>query len=385
MNQTLYHAALRLLPKIRSALRKTGTVLDGQREARLFNILQRHKALGAELRLFGPDDQASDYLYGNAGRGRALQPDTAFRLASISKLVTAACVLKLVEQGKLSIDKDVNEYLPYRLRHPAAPDMPISLRMLMNHTAGLRDGQAYHEGLGQAAPADRVLAGDSYLDSLPGECWSYSNLGAGLVACVMEAALARSFEDIMKQHLFEPLGMEASFYPQRIRGELADARRVMPPQRQANFDALARKRRPLGDADVPNPVQHYHLAQGSCCMSANSLQRLMIALMRPGYLSRDSLADMHRAQVGFGVRSAHLRQGLGVFALDDSGISPLTLYGHQGKAYGAVHAAFYEPVSARGLIFLSTGVSEARREFLCDVVEDVLKLCFEGEDAWPRT
>lgn len=385
MNRALYHAALSLLPKSRSALRKTGPGLEGQREARLLNIFQRHKALGAELRLFSPDDRASDYLYGNAGRGRALQPDTAFRLASISKLVTAACVLKLAEQGKLSLDTDVNEYLTYRLRHPAAPERPISLRMLLSHTAGLRDGEAYHEGLGKAAPANRVLAGDSYLDSLPGESWSYSNLGAGLVACVMEAALAQSFEDIMQSYLFEPLGMEASFYPQRIRGDLADARRVMPPQWQANFSAKVRKQRHLGDADAPNPLQHYHLAQGSCCMNAKNLQRLLLALMRPGFLSHDSLVTMHKAQAGFGARSLHLRQGLGVFVLDDPAISPLILYGHQGNAYGAVHAAFYEPVSARGLIFLSAGVSEARSEFLCEVVEDVLKLCFEKEDAWPRT
>ncbi len=385
MNQALYHAALRLLPKSGAALRKTGSGLNIQREAALLDIMRRHKALGAELRLFGPDDPASDYLYGNAGRGRVLQPGTAFRLASVSKLVTAACVLKLTELGKLSLDTDVNEYLPYRLRHPAAPQMSVSLRMLMSHTAGLRDGKAYHQGLVRGAPADRILAGDSYLDSLPGESWSYSNLGAGLLACVMEAALAQSFEEIMQAYLFVPLGMVASFYPQRVKGELADARRVMPPRRQANFDALARKQRPLGDMDKPNPWRHYHLAQGSCCMNAANLQRLVLALMRPGFLGRDSLADMHKAQACFGARSSHLRQGLGVFVLDDPAICPLTLYGHQGNAYGAVHAVFYEPLSGRGLILLSVGVSEARREFLCEVVQDVLKLCFEKEDAWPKT
>lgn len=385
MRQTIYRAALRLLPKNKSVLRKTGSGLEVWREAKLLTLLQRHKAQGAELRLFKFEGQDIDYLFGNAARGRALQPDTVFRLASVSKLVTAACVLKLVKLGNLSLDTDVNECLPYRLRHPAAPEMPISLRMLMSHTAGLRDGEAYHEGLRQESPADQILAGDSYLDSLPGESWSYSNLGAGLVACVMEAALARSFESIMQQYLFEPLGMEASFYPQRIRGELADACRVMPPQRHANFDAAARKQRPLGNADTPDPLQHYHLAQGNCCMSAKNLQRLLLALMRPGFLGQDSLDTIHEAQAGFGARSTHLRQGLGVFLLDDPTISPLTLYGHQGNAYGAVHAAFYEPVSARGMIFLSTGVSEARREFLCDVVEDMLKLCFEREDAWLRT
>ena len=311
-------------------------------------------------------------------------PDTAFRLASVSKLVSAACVIRLAQEGRISLDADVNDCLPYSLRHPAATYMPITLRMLMSHTAGLRDGKAYQQGLKLALPVTRVLAGDSYLDSLPGTHWSYSNLGAGLVACVLESALSQPFERIMQEHLFMPLGMEASFYPQRVRGELADAWRVLPPRLKANFDAGERKLRPSGDADEPSPLHHYHLAQGNCCMSGENLGRLLSALMHPGFFSQSSLETMHTPQAGFGARSAHLRQGLGVFLLDDLAISARTLYGHQGNAYGAVHAAFYDPAGGQGMVFLSSGLSEARRGFLCDAVEDVLKLCFEGDGAWQK-
>ena len=384
MRRAVYRAALRLLPVSKAALRRTGSGLDARKEAGLLDILRRNRARGAQLRLFDQKGLACSYLYGDAGTGRILQPDTAFRLASVSKLVSAACVIKLAQDGRLSLDADVNDFLPYSLRHPAAPRMPISLRMLMSHTAGLRDGKAYQQGLKLSLPVTRVLAGDSFLESPPGARWSYSNLGAGLVACMLESVLSQSFEGIMQEHLFLPLGMEASFYPQRVKGELADAWRVLPPRHKANFDAGERKRRPLGDADEPNPLHHYHLAQGNCCMSAENLGRLMRALMRPGFFSRSSLDAMHKAQACFGARSAHLRQGLGVFLLDDPAISAVTLYGHQGNAYGAVHAAFYDPAGGRGLIFLSTGMSEARREFLCDAVEEVLKLCFEGEGEWLR-
>ena len=384
MRHAVYRAALRLLPVSKAALRRTGSGLDARREAAVLDILRRHRAIGAELRLFDLQGLVCSYLYGDAGRGRILQPDTAFRLASVSKLVSAACVIRLAQEGWLALDADVNDYLPYSLRHPAAPHMPITLRMLMSHTAGLRDGKAYQQGLKLALPVTRVLAGDSYLESLPGMRWSYSNLGAGLVACVLESVLSQPFESIMQEHLFLPLGMEASFYPQRVRGELADAWRVLPPRLKANFDAGARKLRPLGDADEPKPLHHYHLAQGNCCMNAENLGRLLISLMRPGFFSKSSLVTMHTPQAGFGARSAHLRQGLGVFLLDDPAISAVTLYGHQGNAYGAVHAAFYEPAGGRGLIFLSSGVSEARRGFLCDAAEDVLKLCFDGEGAWQK-
>src|SRR5690348_16839624 len=64
--------------------------------------------------------------------------NTLFRVASVSKFVTALGTMKLVEQGKLSLDADIGEVLGYRLRNPHFPDQPITLRMLLTHTSSLR-------------------------------------------------------------------------------------------------------------------------------------------------------------------------------------------------------------------------------------------------------
>ncbi|NLD34174.1 MAG: beta-lactamase family protein [Clostridiales bacterium] len=382
IKRAVYLAGLRLLLPAVDSLHGSG--LDAKAEHALLRLLRRHRCLGGVLRLFDAGGTAAEYAFGQAGPGRPAEPGMAFRVASVSKMITAACVLKLAEQGLVDLDEDVNPALPYPLRHPGAPQQAITLRQLLSHTAAINDGQAYQQGIVTGAPASQVLAGDSFCSHLPGDRWSYSNLGAGLIACVLEGKLGKSFEAIMQETLFAPLGVAASFYPQRVTGPLADAARVLPPSRSPGFDAAQRRAKPLTGADQPDPERHYTLTQGNCCLTVQGLHILMEALVRPGFLRADTLTMMRRPVADFGQRSAHLKQGLGMFELNNPAISALPLYGHQGNAYGAVHAAFFEPRAGRGMIFLSYGASEARLAFLADIVADLLAL-FYGEGAWPRT
>lgn len=374
MRQVLYKAALGLLPPRLRVLQGKG--LTPGEEAQLISILRRHRCQAGSFRLFDKVNTRAGYTFGEAQPGHPVTPDTYFRVASISKMLTAACCLKMVEQGRLALDEDLNQVLPFNLQHPSYLHQPITLRMLMSHTSGLQDGKRYHAGLLSGAAVTDILAGDSYGDQPPGSAWRYSNLGAGLVACVMEAAEGRSFEAIMQAELFQPLGITASFYPQRITSLLADARRMLPPSRQPNFDARERQRRPLIKPDEPMPLYRYNLAQGNACLSGEGLQRCVQALMSPGYLSPDSLGLMRSPQASFGQRARNLRQGLGLFLLQDERLAPATLYGHQGNAYGAIHAAFFDPVRERGFLILTTSASEARADFLAELVEDLIAFVF---------
>ncbi|OAG78268.1 Beta-lactamase [Acetobacter malorum] len=72
-----------------------------------------------------------------------VKQETLFRIASISKVVTTIGLMELVEQGKVNLDHDVSEYLGFRLRNPDFPTTPITVRMLLNHTSTLRDGEVY--------------------------------------------------------------------------------------------------------------------------------------------------------------------------------------------------------------------------------------------------
>lgn len=364
MRQMIYKAALALIPPPIDRLRGAGLGQEAERD--LLKIIRHHHCLGGVLRLFDIGGHLAAYHFGMAGEGRQVTDDTAFRIASISKMITAICVLKLAQEGMVSLDEDTG-LLP----------RPVTLRELMSHTAGILDGPAYVRALKGGTPLNEVLS-QSLDESLAGQ-WAYSNLGAGAAASVLEEKLGISFETIMQRHLFEPLGVRASFYPQRVKGELADARRVFPPEKHPGFDARARRILPSEGIDRPDPQHHYSLAQGNCCLGAGELQKLVKVLMRPGFLSQASLDTMRSPLTSFGRKKQRLKQGLGLFGLWDDPVYPGQLYGHQGKAYGAVHAAFFEPKTGRGMIFLSTGISEARAGFLADAVCDLLRFSFRED------
>lgn len=152
-------------------------------------------------------------------RGRAtmapsmtMRPDTLVRVASVSKLVTAVAVLRLVEAGTLDLDRDVADWLGWRLRNPAYPDVPVTLRLLMSHTAGIEDGPGYRLPLGQTLKGElQDNADQHWAAAAPGTRFSYANLNYGIVATVMEAATGERFDRLMTRLVFKPLGIDAGF------------------------------------------------------------------------------------------------------------------------------------------------------------------------------
>ena len=334
--------------------------------------LRRHRCKGASLCVFDPSGVRDSLAFGDARRGVPAGMDTVYRAASISKFVTALGAMKLKEQGIIDLDRDVNDVLPFPLRHPAAPDTPITLRMLMSHTAGICDSENYNAGIAQGVPLRELLRDRRVFDAPPGR-WLYSNLGAGIAGVVMEAAAGADFETLMQETVFGPLGVEATYYPQKARGLLADAWRVLPPRKSPPFDGAARQSRPLPPKEV-NADRHYALAHGNLCVSAPALAQLGIAGMAPGFLQKESLDEMRRIVVPFGDRGPNLSQGLFTFILNEPGVCPRPLFGHQGMAYGAVHGLFFDPEKRRGAVLLTSGASEARRGVMADLNIDLFRL-----------
>lgn len=157
-------------------------------------------------------------------------PHTLYRVASISKLVTALGVMRLVEAGTLALDRDVSGYLGYRLRNPHFPDVPVTLRRLLSHTASLRDDGGYFWGEGVAL-RDVLLPGGSLhgngamwaRNAGPGAWFTYSNLSWGVVGEVMESATGERFDRLIERLVLAPLGVPGGFHPADLpRAELAN-------------------------------------------------------------------------------------------------------------------------------------------------------------------
>lgn len=353
---TAYRGLLALMPNPRRDAQCAGDV-----PAETPRILRRHHTVSGAVATFDGKGMTGLCLYGDVGK------DTYYRVASISKHITAMAAWRLHEAGMIDVDADVDGFLPCSLRHPKATDTPITLRRLLSHTAGIHDGDSYLTACIRAMKLSEVMQGDSHTETFGG--FEYSNLGAGIAACALEGMLGKSFEEIMQEAVFGPLRVNASFYPQKLQGDIANAYRVLPPGKRPLLDAAARQKRPLPE-DAPDPEGHYLLSQGNLYISAPDLAKLGSELLRERY------APMRRHLADFGARDKHLSMGLSTFIVHD--ILPQTVYGHQGLAYGAMHGLFYDPAAQRGFVLLTSGCSEARLGVLSDVNIALMRLILDG-------
>lgn len=147
----------------------------------------------------------------DSARGRALTIDDPVRIASVSKLVVALGVMRLVEEGRIDLDRDVSDYLGWRLRNPAFPDQPISLRLLLSHRSSLTDNVDYAVPLGTEV---RIVVGaPAAFDPAhpPGSYFRYANLNFPVIASALERATGERFDRLMARLVLQPLALDACF------------------------------------------------------------------------------------------------------------------------------------------------------------------------------
>jgi CubicO group peptidase (beta-lactamase class C family) len=145
-----------------------------------------------------------------------ITPSTVFHVASMSKQFTAASILLLAQQGKLSLDDDVRKYIP------ELPDFGslITIRHLIYHTSGLRDqwdlldlaGWRYSLDLITDDDVMSVLTTQKDLNFKPGEKHVYCNTGYTLMAIIVKRVSGMSFREFTTKSIFEPLGMTHTFF-----------------------------------------------------------------------------------------------------------------------------------------------------------------------------
>ena len=130
------------------------------------------------------------------------------RIASISKSFTATSLMQLVEKGIISLDDDVSNLIGFQVRNPYHPEVPITLRMVLSHTASFRDPENYST-LDHINPAVNGDCRATYYDYAPGTGYNYSNLGLNFAGAILEQVSGVRFDRYVKDSVITPLGLHA--------------------------------------------------------------------------------------------------------------------------------------------------------------------------------
>lgn len=174
----------------------------------------------------GQEIWSKGYGYRDYLRTQPFTPAIPMSIASISKTFTGVAMMRLVGEEKLDLDADVNRYLPFRVRNPRFPDIPITLRMIATHTSSITDRwevyrASYHWG-GDApeslsefvtsyfAPQGTRYSVDNYTTVAPGTAREYSNIGAALAGFIVERLTGEQLDVYTQRHILTPLGMRSS-------------------------------------------------------------------------------------------------------------------------------------------------------------------------------
>ncbi|MCW3488581.1 serine hydrolase domain-containing protein [Dethiobacter alkaliphilus] len=155
------------------------------------------------------------YGYADMENGRKMTTDTYQRVESISKSLTAWGVMSLVEQGKIELDRPVEQYLHnWELPSSDFPEEKVTVRQLLTHTAGFPLGDVFERYL----PAEEMpsledsLSGEAYLVNEPGSTFHYSNTGYNLLELLIEEVTGRDFAEYMEEDVLMPLGMSSATF-----------------------------------------------------------------------------------------------------------------------------------------------------------------------------
>ena len=258
------------------------------------------------------------YGYADVEEKKPVLPDqTLFRPGSVSKLFTATAVMQLVEQGKLDLDRDVNDYLDFAL--PKTYPEPVTLRQLLTHTGGfeetLKNLFVAHES--DIKPLRTYLVNEMPARIfLPGKIPSYSNYGFTLAGYIVERVSGEKFERYIENHILKPLGMNNSTFEQPLPPQLG-------PQMSKGYLSASKK---------PRDFEWVQAAPaGALTTTAADMTQFMLAFLQDGavdgvsILKPQTVRQMETQQFEFDP----MLPGLGITFMEYL-IDPVRIIAHGG-------------------------------------------------------
>jgi len=369
------------------------TDLDKQ----LLTTMEKYKVVGLSAAVFNERRLIWNGSYGWAdlATDRTVNAETLFRVASLSKMITATALMQLYDQGKFGLDDDIGQYLGYQIRNPRYPDIKITFRQLLTHTSSIVDSGAYATIL-EETPAllqeiniqDMLVSDGQYYDPdtfgnyAPGSQFSYSNFGTGIVGTLVEKISGLPFDKYCTKYIFQPLDMDASFEPSDIINWQNTAVLYRPDASLTSFRPTKDNYNGIKPAPATSAGALAHSPAGGLRANSTDLAKFIQIHMNGGVykhtriLKPDTADLMHSMQwFGYSMGGFYKQKGLNFHITDDL-VPGKRLVGHSGEAYGLSSDAYYDPDSNLGIVFLMNGANLIEANPYYSVENDIAKTLF---------
>ncbi|MEQ8238357.1 MAG: serine hydrolase domain-containing protein [Cyclobacteriaceae bacterium] len=308
----------------------------------------------------------------NVEQNIPLADNHLFLIASISKVVTATALLQLYDDGKFELDDPINDHLPFDVVLPNY-NTPITFRMLLTHTSGIADNydvldRQYYDNQDSPISLSYFIenyfsedgafydTNENFYDFEPGAAHEYSNIGNALIGVLVENISEQDFNSYCKQHIFNPLGMQNSFW----RLDEIDKNIVIP------YDDVNGQNRSIAHytfTDFPN---------GGLRTTTKDLHFLASAFVNGGQTGDVQLLKKSTAEAMFTpqITAIDNEVGLHLFVMDNQN----NLWGHDGGEKGVSTILGFNPTSKIGAIILTNQGEAELDEVLVEAYKFGLKL-----------
>jgi CubicO group peptidase (beta-lactamase class C family) len=311
-------------------------------------VLTKHEIVGFQLSLNGSQEIIGKMNYGFSAvlSKTAVNNDTLFRIASISKTVAAVAVMQLVDKGLLSLDDPIHMLIPEIIvNNPWRNEAPITILHLLEHTAGFDDNH-FKEYVVDGATMSTKDALDYHPHTRmarykPGQFMSYANVDPTLLAYIVEKLTGLTFEEYVKQYVFTPLMMEHSAYflGKYVKDTLAqgyiNANNTLT---EAEYEHIKDRASGAINSNVSEMSAFQQMLinegdyQGKSILAANTVKRMAI--------TESTLAA-----------KAGLKEGYGKFLVTQRSLDARWL-GHNGAMNGFLSAMWHTPSRKIGYTFV---------------------------------
>jgi len=317
--------------------------------------------------------------------------DTKYRIASVSKTITAIAIMQLVEQNLLDLDVDISSILGYSVQNPNHPAVPITTRMLLSHTSTIIDGSTYSSFLAATVnsnpipnlseiltPSGAYYTTGQFNITLPGSYFNYSNINYVILGTIVEKASNLRFDVYCKQNISDPLGIDASFNV----NDLTDIDELAVLYRKISSVWTPQADDYLGIQPVFNNLSGYIPGtnggrfgpQGGFRCSGQDLAKIFLVLMNNGSFNSVTLLSGTSCNAMFAnewtYNGSNGNNYFGLFRSWGLGIHRITstpgndialpgsnsMLGHTGEAYGLVSDAYFDTIRKVGFVFINNGV-----------------------------